>query len=78
MLRDPREGLRAIHERRQHLREQGEQPLVIDPPGGQAIVERAVAATELRLQAQLDQRGHRVIGAQDRIDQLEGGIRAGG
>ena len=78
MLRDPREGLRAIHQRRQHLREQGEQPLVIDPPGGQGIVERAVAAAELRLQAQLDQRGHRMIGAQDRIDQLEGGIRAGG
>jgi hypothetical protein len=50
MLRDPREGLRAVDERRQHLREQGEQPLVIDPPGGQGIVERAVAATELRLQ----------------------------
>ena len=43
VLRDPGPGLRPVHQRRQHLREQGEQPLVIDPPGRQRIVERAVA-----------------------------------
>jgi hypothetical protein len=49
VLRDPGPGLRAVHERRQRLREQGEQLLVIDPPGGQGVVERAVPAAELRL-----------------------------
>jgi len=53
VLRDPGPGLRSVHQRRQHLREQGEQPLVIDPPGRQGIVERAVAPAELRLQRQL-------------------------
>jgi hypothetical protein len=36
---------------------------VIDPPGGQRVIQRAVAAGELRLQAQLHQRRHRVIRA---------------
>ena len=46
MPRDPGTALRPVHQRRQHLREQGEQPLVIDPPGRQRIVERAVPAPD--------------------------------
>ena len=71
VLRDPGPGFRAVHQRRQHRREQGEQPLVIDAPGGQGIVERAVAAAELRLQGQLHQRPHRAVRAQDGVRQLE-------
>jgi hypothetical protein len=78
VLRDPRAGLRAVGERRQRRRQQGEEPLVVDLPGGQRVIQRAVAAGELRLQAQLHQRRHRVIRAQDRVDQLKLGIRAGG
>ena len=75
VLRGPGPGLRAVHQRRQHLREQGEQPLVIDPPGRQRIVERAVPAPELRLQRQLHQRPHRAVGAQDGVRQLEQRVR---
>ena len=70
-LRGPGPGLRAVHQRRQHLREQGEQPLVIDPPGRQGIVERPVAPAELRLQRQLHQRPHRPVRAQHGVRQLE-------
>ena len=52
--------------------------LLVDLPGGQGVIQRAVAAAELRYQRQLDQRGHRVIGAQDRVAQLEARIRPGG
>ena len=75
VLRDPRERLRPVHGLRQFRRQQGEEPLVIDPPGGQRVVQRAVAAGELRLQAQLHQRRHRVIRAQDRVSKLEQGVR---
>ncbi len=75
MLRDPRAGLRPVDGLRQFRCQQGEEPLVVDPPGGQRVVQRAVAAGELRLQAQLHQRRHRVIGAQHRVGQLEQGIR---
>jgi hypothetical protein len=75
MLRDPGTALRPVHQRRQYLREQGEQPLVIDPPGRQRIVERAVPATELRFQGQLHQGPHRAIGAQDGVRQLEQRVR---
>jgi hypothetical protein len=63
VFRDPRERLRAVHGLRQFRRHQGEEPLVIDPPGGQRVIQRAVAAGELRLQAQLHQRRYRVIRA---------------
>ena len=46
-----------------------------DPPGGQRVVQGAVAPGELRLQAQLHQRRHRVIGAQHRVGQLEQRVR---
>jgi hypothetical protein len=75
VLRDPGAGLVPVHQWRQHRGEQGEQPLVIDPPGRQGIVERAVAAAELRLQAQLHQRPHRVIRAQDGVRQVEQRVR---
>ena len=75
MPRDPGTALRPVHQRRQHLREQGEQPLVIDPPGRQRIVERAVPAPELRFQGQLHQRPHRAVRAQDRVRQLEQRVR---
>jgi hypothetical protein len=75
VLRDPRAGLRPVHGLRQLPRQQGEQPLVIDPPGGERVAESAVAAGELRLQAQLHQRRHRVIGAQDRVRELEQRVR---
>jgi len=71
---DPRERLRPVHGLRQLRRQQGEQPLVVDPPGRQRVIQGAVAAGELRLQAQLHQRRHRVIRAQDRVGQLEQGI----
>ena len=75
LLRDPGTGPGAVHQRRQYLREQGEQPLVIDATGCQGIVERAVPATELRFQGQLHQRPHRAIGAQDGVRQLEQRVR---
>jgi len=74
-LRDPRAGLRPVDGLRQFRRQQGEEPLVVDSPGGERVVQRAVAAGELRLQAQLHQRRHGVIGAQDRVGQLEQGVR---
>jgi hypothetical protein len=52
--------------------------LLVDAPGGQSVIQRAVAAAELRHQRQLRQRRHRMISAQDRINQLEGRIRPGG
>ena len=74
VLRDPRECLRPVHGLRQLRRQQREQPLVIDPPGGQRVIQRAVAPGELRLQAQLHQRRHRVIRAQHGVGELEQGI----
>ena len=73
--RDPRGGLRPVHGLRQFGGQQGEQPLVVNAPFGERVVQRAVTAGELRLQAQLHQRRHRVIGAQDRVGQLEQGVR---
>jgi hypothetical protein len=75
MPRDPRPRLRAVHGLRQLRRQQGEQPLVVGPPGGKRVVQRAVAAGKLRLQAQLHQRRHRVIRAQHRVGQLEQRVR---
>jgi hypothetical protein len=75
VLRDPRPGLRPVHGLRQLRRQQGEQLLVVDPPGGQRVIQGAVAAGELRLQAQPHQRRHRVIGAQHRVGQLEQRVR---
>jgi hypothetical protein len=74
-LRDPPACHRVIDERRQRRRQQGEQLLVVNPPGGQRVIQRAVAAGELRLQAQPHQRRHRVIGAQHGVGQLEQGVR---
>ena len=74
--RDPRAGLRPADGLRQFRCQRGEEPLVVDSPGGQRVVQRAVAAGELRLLAQLHQRRHGVIGAQDRAGQLEQGVRA--
>ncbi|HEY1704484.1 MAG TPA: hypothetical protein VGG75_32715 [Trebonia sp.] len=67
VLRDPRAGPRAVHGPGQLRCQQGEQLLVIDPAGGQRVVQGAVPAGELRLQAQLHQRRHRVIRAQHRV-----------
>jgi hypothetical protein len=75
VLRDPRAGLRPVDGARQLRCQQAEEPLVVDSPGGQSVVQRAVAAGELRLQAQLHQRRHGVISAQDRVGQLEQGVR---
>ena len=70
VFRDPRECLRPVHGLRQFRRQQGEEPLVIDPPGRQRVIQRAVAAGELRFQAQPHQRRHRVIRAQDSVGEL--------
>jgi len=75
VLRDPRAGRPPVDGPRQFRCQQGEEPLVVDPPGGQRVVQGAVAAGELRLQAQLHQRRHGVIGAQDRVGQLEQRVR---
>ena len=75
VLRDPRAGLRPVDSLRQLRCQQGEEPLVVDSPGGQRVVQRAMAAGELRLLAQLHQRRHGVIGAQDCVGQLEQGVR---
>jgi hypothetical protein len=77
VLRDPPAGLGAVHGLRQLRRQQGEQLLLADPPGGQRVVQGAVAPGELRLQAQLHQRRHRMIGAQHRVGQLEQRVRPG-
>jgi hypothetical protein len=74
VLRDPRAGSRAAGER-QRRRQQGGELLVIDFPGGKRVIQRAVTTGELRLQAQLDQRRHRVIRAQDGVGQLEQRVR---
>ncbi len=74
VLRDPGPGLGPVHQRRQHLREQGEQSLVIEPTGSQSVIERPVAPAELRLQGQVHQRLHRAAGAQDGVRQVEQGI----
>jgi hypothetical protein len=51
--------------------------LPVDPAVCQRGVQRAVAAAELRHQRQLNQRRHRVISAQDRVNQVEGRLRPG-
>ncbi len=76
--RDPGAGMVVIDELRQRVREQLGEGLLIDLPGGQRVIQRAVAAAEFGDQRQLHQRGHRVIGAQDRVAQLEQRISAGG
>ena len=75
VLRDPRGRLRPVHGLRQLRGQQRKQALVINPPGGQRVIQGAVAAGELRLQAQLHQRRHRVIRAQDRVRKLEQRVR---
>jgi len=67
----PGAAFAAVDELRQRAREQRGKGLLIDVPRGQRVIQRAVPAAELRHQRQLDQRGHRVISAQDRIGQLE-------
>jgi hypothetical protein len=71
VLADPGQGLGAVDELRQRSGQQRGEGLVIGLPGGQRVIQRAVTAAELRHQRQLDQRGHRVIGTQDRVAQLE-------
>jgi hypothetical protein len=78
VLSRPGAALLAINELRQRPRQQPGELLLIDPPVSQRGIQRAVAAAELRHRRQLDQRRHRVIGAQDRIGQLEQGVRPGG
>jgi hypothetical protein len=75
VLSYPGAALRAIDELRQRPRQQRGQLVLIDPPVSQRGIRRAVPAAELRHQRQLDQRSHRVTGAQDRIGQLEQGVR---
>src|SRR5258708_21895351 len=43
---DPAAGLRAVGERRQRGRQQGEKLLVVDPPGRNRVIQGAVAAGE--------------------------------
>ena len=78
VLADPGQRLGAVNQRRQRPGQQRGEGLLVDLPGGQGVIQRAVAAAELRYQRQLDQQGHRVIGAQDRVAQLEARIRPGG
>ena len=68
---DPLPGRWAVHGLRQFRGQQEEQLLVINPPGRQRVIQRAVTAGELRFQAQLHQRRHRMIGAQNRVSKLE-------
>jgi hypothetical protein len=75
MTGDPAPGLRAVGQRRKHGRQQGEKPLVVDPPGRKRVIQGAVAAGELRLQAHPYQRRHRMIGAQDSVRELEQRVR---
>ena len=78
VLCDPGQRLRTVNELRQRAGQQRGEGLLIDLPGGQRVIQRAVTAAELRHQRQLDQRGHRVIGTQDRIAQIEQRIRPRG
>ena len=71
VLAGPGAAFVPVDELRQRAGQQRGERLLIDPAGGQRVVQRAVAAAELRHQRQLRQRGHRVIGAQDRVAQLE-------
>ena len=71
VLSDPGAAFVPVDERRQRLRQQRAERLLIAPACGQRVIQRAVAAAELRHQRQPGQRGHRVIGAQDRVAQLE-------
>jgi hypothetical protein len=68
---DPGHGLLPVDELRQRAGQQRGEGLLIDLPGGQRVIQRAVTAAERRHQRQLRQRGHRVISAQDRVAQLE-------
>ena len=76
VLRDPRARRAVAGKRRQRARQQGEEPLVVDSPGGLRVVQGTVAAGELRLQAQLHQRRHRVVRAQHGVREFEQGIGA--
>ena len=78
VLRGPRLPVVSVDELRQRPGQQPGQGFPADLAGGQRVIQRAVPASELRLPRQLDQRGHRVIGAQDRIRQLEQRIGPGG
>ena len=71
VLSDPGAAFVPVGQRRQRLRQQRGERLLIDPACGQRVIQRAVTAAELRHQRQPGQRGHRVIGAQDRVAQLE-------
>jgi len=75
MLSHPGTALVPVDELRQRPGQQRGELVLIDLPVSQRGIQRAVAAAELRHQRQLDQRSHRVIRAQDRIGQLEQGIR---
>ena len=78
VLADPGQGLRAVDQLRQRAGQQRGEGLLIDLPGGQRVIQRAVTAAEGRHQRQLRQRGHRVVSAQDRVAQLETRIGPGG
>jgi hypothetical protein len=75
---DPDTGGAVIDELRQRTRQQLGEGLFIDLPCSQRVIQRAMAAAELRDQRQLHQRGHRVISAQNRIDELELRVRPRG
>jgi hypothetical protein len=75
---DPGTFLLAVGQQRQRPGQQRGERFLIDPAAGQRVVQGAVPAGELRLQRQLHQRGHGVIGAQDRVNQLELRVRSRG
>ena len=78
MLGDPGAGRAVLDRLRRRPGQQRGERFLIDLARGQRVIQRAVPAAKGRHQRQLDQRRHRVIGAQDRIGQLEQRIRAGG
>jgi hemin uptake protein HemP len=68
---DGEHGPPAEHPRQRQTGQHPAQPLDVDPADVDRVVERAVSAAVLRGQAQPDQRGHRPVGTQQRIGQLE-------
>jgi DDE superfamily endonuclease len=72
----PRRGVDGQHGPAEHPRhrqpgQRRAQPVGVERPVIECVVERAVTAAVLRGQAQPDQRGHRSLGAQQRVGQLE-------
>ena len=51
------------------------QPLGLDPARGQRVLHGATPAATLGDQGQLNQRGHRPVGAQQRLGRLEQRVR---